>query len=65
LADISQRGWIAISRDTRIRYKPNELAAVIAQVALLAADPFLSRSPSTTGDRQGPQASASNAEEET
>lgn len=28
LKDIAQRGWIAVSHDARIRYKPNELAAV-------------------------------------
>lgn len=33
---IGERGWIAVTRDTRIRYKPNELAAVVAnRVALL------------------------------
>jgi len=36
LKDIGQRGWIAITHDGRIRYKPNELAAVIQnRVALL------------------------------
>jgi len=29
LAEIARRGWVAITHDTRIRYKPNELAAVI------------------------------------
>jgi hypothetical protein len=28
LQEIGRRGWIAISHDRRIRYKPNELAAV-------------------------------------
>lgn len=28
LPDIGKRGWIAITHDSRIRYKPNELAAV-------------------------------------
>ena len=33
---IGERGWIALTHDARIRYKPNELAAVIRyQVALL------------------------------
>ena len=33
---IGQQGWIAITHDSRIRYKPNELAAVVAnRVALL------------------------------
>jgi hypothetical protein len=36
LKEIGQRGWIAITHDRRIRYKPNELAAVIQHhVALL------------------------------
>lgn len=29
LERIGKEGWIAVSHDTRIRYKPNELAAVI------------------------------------
>ena len=29
LSSIAERGWIAISHDRRIRYKPNELAAVV------------------------------------
>jgi hypothetical protein len=29
LADIGRRGWVALTHDTRIRYKPNELGAVI------------------------------------
>jgi len=36
LEQVGQRGWIAISHDGRIRYKPNELAAVMQhRVALL------------------------------
>lgn len=36
LETIGQRGWIAVTHDARIRYKPNELAAVMAhRVALL------------------------------
>lgn len=36
LREIGARGWIAITHDRRIRYKPNELAAVIEHgVALL------------------------------
>lgn len=36
LAEVGARRWIAISHDRRIRYKPNELDAVIAhRVALL------------------------------
>ena len=36
LAEAGRRGWIAITHDKRIRYKPNELAAVMAhQVSLL------------------------------
>lgn len=36
LQEIGQRGWIAITHDGRIRYKPNELAAVVEhRVALL------------------------------
>jgi hypothetical protein len=29
LEEIGKRGWIAITHDGRIRYKPNELAAVV------------------------------------
>lgn len=29
LETVGKNGWIAISHDTRIRYKPNELAAVV------------------------------------
>jgi hypothetical protein len=33
---VGERGWIAVTHDKRIRYKPNELAAVMAhRVALL------------------------------
>ena len=36
LAEVGRRGWIAITHDKRIRYKPNELAAVMAhRVSLL------------------------------
>ena len=36
LAAIGERGWIAVSHDRRIRYKPNELAAIVRhRVALL------------------------------
>jgi hypothetical protein len=36
LAEVGRRGWIAITHDRRIRYKPNELAAVVQnQVPLL------------------------------
>src|SRR5438132_14316073 len=30
LRGIADKGWIAVTHDARIRYKPNELAAVIA-----------------------------------
>lgn len=36
LREVGRKGWIAITHDQRIRYKPNELAAVINnRVALL------------------------------
>jgi hypothetical protein len=36
LEEIGKRGWVAITHDRRIRYKPNELAAVMQhRVALL------------------------------
>lgn len=36
LAEMSRRGWIAITHNKRIRYTPNELAAIIKhRVALL------------------------------
>ena len=57
LEEIGQRGWIAITHDGRIRYKPNELAAVIQhRVALLviighAPYPQLARAFVATQDR--------------
>lgn len=35
LASVSGKGWIALTHDKRIRYKPNELAAVIEHKAAL------------------------------
>jgi len=36
LAEVGRRGWIAVSHNNRIRYTPNERAAVVAhRVALL------------------------------
>lgn len=36
LAAVSSKGWVALTHDKRIRYKPNELAAVVEhKVALL------------------------------
>lgn len=36
LATVGNRGWVVVTHDGRIRYKPNELAAVIRhRVALL------------------------------
>ena len=36
LQEIGRRGWVAVTHDGRIRYKPNELAAVVEhRVALL------------------------------
>ena len=36
LREIGKKGWIAVTHDQRIRYKPNELAAVVDnRVALL------------------------------
>jgi len=29
LAEVGRREWIAVTHDARIRYKPNELAAVV------------------------------------
>jgi hypothetical protein len=29
LAEVGTRGWVALTHDARIRYKPNELAAVV------------------------------------
>jgi hypothetical protein len=44
LAEVGRRGWIAISHDRRIRYKPNELEAVmthgVALVVVVGKDPF-------------------------
>ncbi len=36
LAEAARRGWVAITHDGRIRYKPNELSAVVQhKVSLL------------------------------
>ena len=36
LAAVAAKGWVGLTHDKRIRYKPNELAAVVAhKVALL------------------------------
>ena len=35
LTEIGKRGWVAITRDQRIRYKPNELQSVIDARATL------------------------------
>lgn len=57
LAGISAHGWVAITRDRRIRYKPNERDAVIRHgVALLvlvgnATHPELARSFVATGPK--------------
>jgi hypothetical protein len=57
LEEIGQRGWVAITHDGRIRYKPNELAAVVQhRVALLvvighAPYPQLAHAFAATKDR--------------
>lgn len=35
LAAVSARGWVAVTHDGRIRYKPNELAALVEHKAAL------------------------------
>lgn len=44
LEEIGRKGWIAITHDTRIRYKPNELAAVqrhgVALLMVVGKAPF-------------------------
>lgn len=36
LAEVGRQGWVAVTHDRRIRYKPNELGAVVRhQVSLL------------------------------
>ena len=35
LREIAARGWVALTHDARIRYKPNELAAVVQYRATL------------------------------
>lgn len=57
LEEIGRRGWTAVTHDGRIRYKPNELAAVVQhRVGLLvvighAPYPDLARSFVATRDR--------------
>jgi hypothetical protein len=44
LEQIGIRGWVALTHDGRIRYKPNELAAVVAHrvtlLVIIGAAPF-------------------------
>lgn len=44
LEEVGRRGWIAITHDSRIRYKPNELAAVrrhgVKLLVVVGAAPF-------------------------
>lgn len=44
LEQIGQRGWIALTHDRRIRYKPNELSAVIRHgvglLVIIGAAPY-------------------------
>ncbi len=44
LAAVSIKGWVAVTHDQRIRYKPNELAAVVehkaALLVIVGAAPF-------------------------
>jgi hypothetical protein len=44
LAEIGKRGWIAVTHDRRIRYKPNELRAVtqhgVALLVIIGKAPF-------------------------
>ncbi len=35
LAEVAARGWVALTHDARIRYKPNELAAIVQHKATL------------------------------
>ena len=57
LETIGTRGWIAVTHDRRIRYKPNELAAIVRhRVALLVVIgkvpfPLLAQSFVTTAPR--------------
>ena len=44
LREVGRRGWIAVTHDRRIRYKPNELAAVILHrvplIVVVGSAPF-------------------------
>jgi hypothetical protein len=44
LADIGARGWVVLTHDRRIRYKPNELAAVkrhrVAMLVVVSHAPY-------------------------
>ena len=44
LAGVSAKGWVAVTHDSRIRYKPNELRAVVehraALLVVVGAAPF-------------------------
>lgn len=35
LREVAARGWVALTHDARIRYKPNELAAIVQHKATL------------------------------
>ncbi|HEX5409670.1 MAG TPA: hypothetical protein VFW89_07880 [Gemmatimonadaceae bacterium] len=45
LAEIARRGWVALTHDRRIRYKPNELAAVkthrVSLLVVVGTAPFV------------------------
>jgi hypothetical protein len=45
LKSVGERGWIAVTHDGRIRYKPNELAAVVHHrvtlLVVIGKAPFL------------------------
>ena len=48
LGQVSAKGWVAVTHDSRIRYKPNELAAVVVHKAALlvvVARAFVATSP--------------------
>jgi PIN like domain len=53
LAEVGKRQWVALTHDTRIRYKPNELAAVIRHglrlLVIVGKVPFPELNPAASG----------------
>jgi len=60
LAEVGKREWIALTHDARIRYKPNELAAVVRHrvrlLVIVGKAPFPDLAASFVATRRGIEA---------